>query len=133
MDRAQKAEQVAKLKQTFNETGVVVVTRNLGMTVAQSTALRIRMRDAGASYKVTKNTLTLIALEDTPYAPIGDLLTGPTALATSTDPVAAAKVAVDFAKTTDRFEIVGGAMGDTVLDANGGRPPRHLPAPGEPG
>src|ERR1700709_1899411 len=111
MDRAQKSEQVAQLKQTFNETSAVVVTRNLGMTVAQSTALRIRMRDAGASYKVTKNTLPLIALEDTPYAGLSDLLTGPTALATSADPVAAAKVAVDFAKTTDRFEIVGGGVG----------------------
>jgi large subunit ribosomal protein L10 len=128
MDRAQKSEQVAQLKQTFSETSVVVVTRNLGLTVAQSTALRNRMRDAGASYKVTKNTLTLIALEGTPYAPIGDLLTGPTALATSSDPVAAAKVAVDFAKTTDRFEIVGGAMGDTVLDVAGVRALAELPS-----
>jgi hypothetical protein len=83
MDRAQKAEQVAALKQTFSETQVVVITRNLGMTVAQSTALRNRMREVGASYKVTKNTLTLIALEGTTYASIGDMLTGPTALATS--------------------------------------------------
>ena len=128
MDRAQKSEQVAQLKQTFNETSAVVVTRNLGMTVAQSTALRIRMRDAGASYKVTKNTLTLIALEDTPYAGISDLLTGPVALATSTDPVAAAKVAVDFAKTTDKFEIVGGAMGETVLDLAGVRALAELPS-----
>lgn len=128
MDRAQKSEQVAQLKQTFSETSVVVVTRNLGLTVAQSTALRNRMRDAGATYKVTKNTLTLIALEGTPYAPIGELLTGPTALATSSDPVAAAKVAVDFAKTTDRFEIVGGAMGDTVLDATGVKALAELPS-----
>jgi large subunit ribosomal protein L10 len=128
MDRAQKAEQVAALKQTFNETSVVVVTRNLGLTVAQSTALRNRMRDAGASFKVTKNTLTLIALEGTTYAPIGDMLTGPTALATSEDPVAAAKVAVDFAKTTDRFEIVGGAMGDTLLDVNGVKALAELPS-----
>jgi large subunit ribosomal protein L10 len=128
MDRAQKSEQVAQLKQTFSETQVVVVTRNLGMTVAQSTALRNRMRDAGASYKVTKNTLTLIALEGTTYASIGDMLTGPTALATSADPVAAAKVAVDFAKTTDRFEIVGGAMGDTVLDQAGVRALAELPS-----
>ena len=128
MDRAQKSEQVAQLKQTFSETSVVVVTRNLGLTVAQSTALRNRMRDAGASFKVTKNTLTLIALEGTPYASIGDLLTGPTALATSSDPVAAAKVAVDFAKTTDRFEIVGGAMGDTVLDVNGVKALAELPS-----
>ena len=128
MDRAQKSEQVDQLKQTFGETSVVVVTRNLGMTVAQSTALRNRMRDAGASFKVTKNTLTLIALEDTSYAAIGEMLTGPTGLATSADPVAAAKVAVDFAKTTDRFEIVGGAMGDTVLDLAGVRALAELPS-----
>lgn len=128
MDRAQKAELVEDLKRTFNETSVVVVTRNLGMSVAQSTTLRIRMRDAGASYKVSKNRLALIALEGTPYAGISDLLTGPTALATSADPVAAAKVAVDFAKTTDRFEIVGGAMGDTVLDVNGVRALAELPS-----
>jgi large subunit ribosomal protein L10 len=128
MDRAQKAEQVAALKQTFNETQVVVITRNLGMTVAQSTALRNRMREVGASYKVTKNTLTLIALEGTTYASIGDMLTGPTALATSKDPVAAAKAAVDFAKTTDKFEIVGGAMGDTVLDLAGVKALAELPS-----
>src|SRR5215207_5216619 len=128
MDRAQKSEQVASLKQTFAETSVVVVTRNLGLSVAQSTALRNRMRDAGASFKVTKNTLTLIALEGSPYAPISDMLSGPTALATSADPVAAAKVAVDFAKTTDRFEIVGGAMGDTLLDVAGVKALAELPS-----
>jgi large subunit ribosomal protein L10 len=128
MDRAQKSGLVAELKQTFSETSVVVITRNLGMTVAQSTALRNRMRDAGASYKVSKNSLALIALEGTQYAPISDMLTGPTALATSTDPVAAAKVAVDFAKTNDKLEIVGGAMGDTVLDVNGVRALAELPS-----
>ena len=119
MDRSQKADLVTELKQVFTETSVVVVTRNLGLSVAQSTDLRLKMRDAGAQFKVTKNRLALIALEGSKYSPIGDLLTGPTALATSIDPVAAAKVAVDFAKTTDRFEIVGGAMGDTVLDVAG--------------
>ncbi|MFN3944776.1 MAG: 50S ribosomal protein L10 [Allosphingosinicella sp.] len=128
MDRAQKAELVAELKQTFEETAVVVITRNLGMSVAQSTALRIRMRDAGASYKVAKNRLALIALEGTAYQPIGDMLTGPTALATSADPVAAAKAVVDFAKTTDKIEIVGGAMGDTVLDVNGVKALAELPS-----
>ena len=128
MDRAQKAEAVAALKQTFEEVAVVVVTRNLGMTVAQSTALRGKMRDAGASLKVAKNTLALIALEGTTYAPIGDMLVGPTALATSADPVAAAKVAVDFAKTNPKFEIVGGAMGDTLLDVNGVKALAELPS-----
>ena len=119
MDRSQKADLVAELKNVFTETSVVVVTRNLGLTVAQSTDLRLKMRDAGAQFKVAKNRLALIALEGTKYGPIGDMLTGPTALATSIDPVAAAKVAVDFAKTNDRLEIVGGAMGDTLLDVNG--------------
>ena len=128
MDRAQKSEQVAALKQVFNESAAVVITRNHGLTVAQSTDLRNRMRDAGARYKVAKNTLALIAVEGTPYAPISDMLTGPTALATSTDPVSAAKVAVDFAKTNDRFEIVGGAMGDTLLDVNGVKALAELPS-----
>ena len=128
MDRSQKADLVAELKQVFSETSVVVVTRNLGLSVAQSTDLRLKMRDAGAQFKVAKNRLALIALEGSRYSPIGDLLKGPTALATSGDPVAAAKVAVDFAKTTDRFEILGGAMGDTVLDVNGIKALAELPS-----
>ena len=128
MDRSQKADLVDELKNVLAETSVVVVTRNHGLTVAQSTDLRLKMRDAGAQFKVAKNSLALIALEDTRYKPIGDLLTGPTALATSGDPVAAAKVAVDFAKTTDRFEIVGGAMGDTLLDLSGVRALAELPS-----
>ena len=128
MDRTQKAEAVAELKQTFNEVAVVVVTRNLGLSVAQSTDLRGRMRDAGASYKVAKNTLTLIAVEGTTYAPISEMLNGPTALATSADPVAAAKAAVDFAKTNPKLEIVGGAMGDTLLDVEGVKALAELPS-----
>ncbi len=119
MDRAEKSELVAELNRTFSEVGVVVVTRNLGMTVAQSTALRIKMREAGASYKVSKNKLAKIALGGTDYLSLGDMLTGPVGLATSVDPVAAAKIAVEFAKTNDKFEIVGGAMGATVLDIEG--------------
>jgi len=128
MDRSQKADLVDELKNVFNETSVVVVTRNNGLSVAQSTDLRLKMRDAGAQYKVAKNRLALIALDGTRYSPIGDLLKGPTALATSTDPVAAAKVAVEFAKSNDKFEIVGGAMGDTVLDVNGIKALAALPS-----
>lgn len=128
MDRAQKSELVAELNRTFTETGVVVITRNLGLSVAQSTALRGKMREVGASYKVAKNRLAKIALEGTPYAPISDLLTGPTAIATSADPVAAAKAAVEFAKTNEKLEIVGGAMGETVLDAEGIKALAALPS-----
>jgi large subunit ribosomal protein L10 len=128
MDRAQKSELVAELKQTFSETNVVVVTRNLGLSVAQSTQLRNKMREAGARYKVAKNRLALLALEGSTYAPISDMLTGPTALATSSDPVAAAKAVVEFAKTSDRLEIVGGAMGRTLLDVNGVKALAELPS-----
>jgi large subunit ribosomal protein L10 len=116
MDRVQKKELVAQLNDNFGTTPVVLVTRNLGLTVAQVTALRKKMRDAGASFKVTKNRLTRLALEGTSYASLGDLLKGPCAITTSTDPVAAAKIIVDFAKTNDKLEVVGGAMGATVLN-----------------
>jgi large subunit ribosomal protein L10 len=119
MDRSQKADAVAQLNAVFNEVSVVVVTRNLGMTVAQSTDLRNKMRDAGASYKVAKNRLAKLALENTDYVGLDDMLTGPVGLAWSKDPVAAAKAAVDFAKSNDKLEIVGGSMGSVVLDEAG--------------
>ena len=119
MDRSQKAESVASLNAVFSEVGVVVIARNLGLTVAQSTALRGKIRDAGASYKVAKNSLARLAIKDTDYAGIGDMLTGPTAIASSVDPVAAAKAVVEFAKTNDKLEIVGGSMGALVLNAEG--------------
>ena len=128
MDRSLKAESVAQLNATFKEVGVVVVTRNLGLTVAQSTDLRSKMRDAGASYKVAKNRLAKRAIVETDYSGIDDMLTGPIALATSVDPVAAAKVAVDFAKTNDKLEIVGGSMGAQVLDEAGIRALASLPS-----
>ncbi|MGB3711114.1 MAG: 50S ribosomal protein L10 [Erythrobacter sp.] len=128
MDRSQKADAVAQLNAVFNEVGVVVVTRNLGMTVDQSTDLRTKMRDAGASYKVAKNRLAKLALKDTDYVGIDEFLTGPTALAWSEDPVAAAKAAVDFAKSNDKLEIVGGSMGTQVLDEAGVRSLASMPS-----
>ncbi|WP_374412577.1 50S ribosomal protein L10 [Novosphingobium colocasiae] len=128
MDRSQKAESVAQLNATFGEAGAVVITRNLGMSVAQSTALRTKMRDAGATYKVAKNRLAKLAIADTDYAGIGDFLIGPTAIATSVDPVAAAKAVVEFAKTTDKIEIVGGAMGTQVLTPEGVKALASMPS-----
>ncbi|MCJ7421772.1 50S ribosomal protein L10 [Sphingomicrobium astaxanthinifaciens] len=128
MDRSQKADLVAELKNVFAETGVVVVTRNNGLSVSQSTDLRNQMRDAGAQFKVAKNRLAKIALEGSDYQPISDLLSGPTALATSSDPVAAAKIAVNFAKENESFEILGGAMGTTVLDVDGIKALAELPS-----
>ena len=128
MDRSQKTDAVAQLNNVFNEAGVVVVTRNLGLTVAESTDLRAKMREAGATYKVAKNRLAKIALKDTDYAGIEEYLTGPTALAYSEDPVAAAKAVVEFAKTNDRIEVVGGSMGSQVLDEAGVRSLASMPS-----
>ena len=119
MERSEKPALVAALADNFGKAGVVVITRNLGMTVAQTTALRVRMRAAGATFKVSKNSLAKLAIKDTPYAGLDAMFTGPVALASSVDPIAAAKVAIDFAKTNDKLEIVGGAMGATVLNAEG--------------
>lgn len=116
MNRTQKEESVAELNRTFNEVGVVVVTRNLGLTVAESSDLRAKAREAGASFKVAKNRLAKLAIAETPYAGIEEMLVGPTALAWSEDPVAATKVVAEFAKDNDRLEIVGGSMGEDVLD-----------------
>ncbi len=128
MDRNEKAELVASLRDSLSQAGAVIVTRNLGLTVAESTVLRNKIRDAGASYKVAKNRLAKIALDGTAYAGISDLLTGPTALASSSDAVTAAKIVVEFAKTNDRLEIVGGGMGDTVLDVAGVKALAELPS-----
>lgn len=128
MDRSQKAESVASLNAVFNEAGVVIVTRNLGLSVAQSTQLRTKIREAGASYKVAKNRLAKLAIQDTDYVGIGDFLTGPTALAASSDPVAAAKAVVEFAKTNDKIEIVGGSMGTQVLTPEGVKALASLPS-----
>jgi len=128
MDKSEKTELVARLNRLFNEVSVVVVTRNHGLTVAQVTDLRNRMCAGGASFKVTKNRLARIALEGTPFVGIGDMLVGPTALATSADPVAAAKIAIEFAKTTDRFAVIGAGMGATILDQGGVKALSELPS-----
>ncbi|MGV2497526.1 50S ribosomal protein L10 [Pelagerythrobacter aerophilus] len=119
MDRSQKTDAVAQLNAVFNEVGVVVVTRNLGLSVAQSTDLRSKMREVGASYKVAKNRLAKLALKETQYEGLEEYLSGPTALAWSVDPVAAAKAAVEFAKSNEKLEIVGGSMGGQLLDEAG--------------
>ena len=128
MDRSQKSELVSSLRGTFESTSIVVVTHYIGLTVADMGELRAQMRDAGASFKVTKNRLTRLALEGTPYEQIGDMFTGPTAIAYSDDPVAPAKVAVNFAKKNDKLVVLGGAMGDVRLDTAGVQQLATLPS-----
>ena len=116
MDRGQKEELVASMHQTFEDAEMVVVTHYSGLTVAEISALRREMREAGASFKVTKNRLTRRAIDGTKFSPLSDMFTGPTAIAYSDDPVAAAKVAVNFAKDNDKLIVLGGALGDEELD-----------------
>ena len=128
MDRAAKSELVSTLHGVFQDTGVVVVAHYAGMTVAQMTDYRQKVKAAGGKVKVAKNRLAKLALKDTPYSGISDLFKGPTVLAYSKDPIAAAKIAVTFAKGNDKLVILGGAMGSTVLDAGGIKALADLPS-----
>jgi large subunit ribosomal protein L10 len=128
VDRTEKREFVASLAQVFAETSMVVVTRNAGLTVALATDLRRKMRAAGATYKVAKNRLALLALDGTQFDGIKPLLKGPTALAWAHDPVAVAKVAVEFAKTNEKLVVIGGALGTQTLDADGIKALAELPS-----
>lgn len=128
MDRTEKEELVGSLRQAFEGAAVVVVTHYIGLNVAELGTLRTEMRKAGARFKVTKNRLTRLALEGTAYAGIADLFTGPTAIAYSGDPVAAAKVAVEFAKKNEKLVILGGSLGGKTLDANGVKSLAALPS-----
>ncbi|MEM9204838.1 MAG: 50S ribosomal protein L10 [Pseudomonadota bacterium] len=128
MDRAQKQELVGTLNGVFSETSVVVVAHYAGLSVAQMSDLRSRMREAEASVKVAKNRLVKLALEGTDAAVIKDLFEGQTVIAYSDDPVVAPKVAVGFAKENDKFVILGGAMGATALDADGVKALASMPS-----
>lgn len=128
MDRTEKREFVASLAAVFAETSFVLVAQNKGLTVADVSELRRRMRAAGATYKVAKNRLATLALEGTRFDGVKPLLKGPTALAWSTDPVAVAKTAVEFAKTNDKFVVLGGALGTQTLSADGVKALAELPS-----
>jgi len=115
VDRTQKEDLVASLRETFDGTSMVVVTHYSGLTVAEMGDLRGRMREAGAAFKVTKNRLTRLALVGTKFEGLSDIFTGPTAIAYSDDPVAAAKVAVKYSKENDKLVVIGGALGEENL------------------
>ena len=128
VDRSQKADVVSALRQRLTEVDLVVVTRQSGLTVAESTELRRRMRQAGAHYKVTKNRLARLALDGSKFTDLAPLLKGPTGMASSKDPVAAAKVAVDYAKTNEKVEIVGGVLDGKFLDVDSVKALAALPS-----
>lgn len=119
MDRARKVEVVSELQTTFGDVEAIVVTQNAGLTAAQVTELRVKMRNEGVDFKVSKNRLALRALKGTRFEGIGPMLRGPVCIATSKDPIAAAKIAANFAKDNEKFIVIGGAMGDKILDKSG--------------
>ena len=128
MDRAQKEAVVAELGQIFADSGVVVVAHYAGLTVAEMQDFRGRMRAAGGSVRVAKNRLAKIALEGQPCASMAPLLKGMTVLAYSEDPVAAAKVVDAYAKDNAKLVVLGGAMGETALDADGVKAVASMPS-----
>ena len=128
MDRAQKEQVVEELGQIFESSGVVVVAHYEGLTVAEMQDLRAQMREVGGSVRVAKNKLAKIALEGQPCASIAEYLTGMTVLSYSEDPVAAAKVVVDYAKGNDKLQILGGSMGEDALDIAGVKAVAAMPS-----
>jgi len=128
VDRTGKEQVVATLHQTFNDANVIVVTHYLGISAGQATELRRQMTDAGARFRVIKNRLAKIAVAGTPYEHLAEMLTGPTAIAYSADPVAAAKAAVDFAKANEKLLILGGGLRESPLDEAGVRNLASLPS-----
>ncbi|MGB8275156.1 MAG: 50S ribosomal protein L10 [Alphaproteobacteria bacterium] len=128
MDRTQKADLVESLKGIFSQSSLMVITHQVGLTVAEVTDLRRQMRQAGASFKVTKNRLARLALEGTPFKGMASLFTGPTAVACSKDPVAAARVAVKYAQGNEKLIILGGSLGDRQLDVQGIKALAELPS-----
>ena len=128
MDRTQKEEQVSSLRETFDAAELVVVTHYSGLTVAELGELRGQMREAGADFKVTKNRLTKLALAGTKFEGLSDMFSGPTAIAYSKDPVAAAKASVNFSKANEKLVVLGGAMGSESLDVSGVKALATLPS-----
>ena len=128
MDRAQKQQLVETLRQALEDTACVVVTHQRGLNVAEATQLRRQVRSAGAGFRVTKNRLARRALAGTAFEPLSPLFTGPTAIAFSRDPVAAAKVVVEFANRNDKLTIVGGGLAGRQMDAAGVRELASLPS-----
>ena len=128
MDKAEKAEVVEDLNGVFAKAGSLVVAHYSGMTVAEMSDLRARMRAQGASFRVAKNRLAMRALKGTAVEGISHLFKGPTGIAVSSDPVAASKVAVAYAKDNNKLVILGGSVGATALDANGVKALAELPS-----
>jgi large subunit ribosomal protein L10 len=128
VDRAQKEAVIGELGQIFTDSGVVVVSRYTGLTVAEMTDYRLRMTEAGGVVRVAKNRLAKIALKDTQCENIGDLLSGMVVFAYSEDPVAAAKATQAFAKDNEKLVVLGGSMGGTILDAAGVKAVAAMPS-----
>jgi len=128
MKRAEKDQKIADLRDAFAGAEALVLTHQVGLTVAESTELRRQMREAGASFRVTKNRLAKIAIAGTPFEGLADQFSGPTAVAFSSDPVSAAKVASKFAKGNDKLTIIAGGLGDQVLDVDGVESLAKLPS-----
>jgi large subunit ribosomal protein L10 len=128
VEKAKKAEVVEDLQSVFAKSGSVVVAHYTGMTVAQMSDLRTRMRANGASFRVAKNRLAVRALKGTPVEGMAHLFKGPTGIAYSDDPIAASKTAIAYAKDNDKLVILGGSMGTTMLDAAGVKAVAELPS-----
>jgi large subunit ribosomal protein L10 len=128
VNRTEKEQLVAELREALEASTTVVIATQSGLTVTEASDLRAKVREAGAGYKVTKNTLAKLAIEGTKFEHLADSFTGPTSIAFSEDAVAAAKVIADYAKANDKMSVVAGAMGEQHLDADGVKSLASMPS-----
>ena len=128
MDRAKKEQVVSELKDVFMHSGIIVAAKYSGITVAEMSALRNKMRENSGNVRVAKNRLARIAIEESPPEGMKHLLVDQIVLMYSEDPVTEAKISVEFAKTNNNLEIVGGAMGGKILDSDGVTEVSKLPS-----
>lgn len=126
-NRALKNETIESLKQALSGQTYAVVVQAQGLSVAEVSNLRGKIRAAGASYRVTKNTLARIALKGTMFEGLIQSLKGPTALAFAKEPVAVSKALVEFAKTNDKLKLVVANLDGNMLDANAAKQLASLP------
>lgn len=128
MERREKEQLVQDMRSALQSANLVVVTKQIGLTVTEVSKLRRDMREAGANYKVLKNTIARIVVDGTPFEGIREYLNGPTAIAFSEDPIAAAKAAVNYSKGNDKFQVLGGVFGEQVLNVDGVKALASLPS-----
>ncbi len=128
MNKEKKQSYISEMTTQFDKSEAVIVTHYQGLTVNQLDELRAKMREHGIIFKITKNRITKLALEKTRCKELSNLFSGPTAVALSKDAITSAKILTNFSKENTNLKILGGIMGNDILDVAGVKNVATLPS-----